>query len=273
MRPVNELILGDTLEVLKKIDSEYFDLGITSPPYNKKNVQGKIIKKVEYDLYDDNLPEELYQQNQIDVLNEIFRVTKPDGSFFYNHKCRWFDGEMIHPITWLSKTNWKIKQEIIWNRKITGNLRGWRFWQTDERIYWLYKPGKSKIGKELLPKHANATGIWNIMPENKNSHPAPFPLEIPIRIIYSIFDEEKDKIVLDPYCGSGTSIIAASLFQCRWVGIDISETYIDMAKERLKSLDDYSDIYNREIARHYVHGITYKERKRRNEEKLKKNHN
>ena len=68
MRPINELILGDTLEVLKNIDSEYFDLGITSPPYNKKNVQGKIIKKVEYDLYDDNLPEELYQQNQIDVL-------------------------------------------------------------------------------------------------------------------------------------------------------------------------------------------------------------
>ena len=62
----------------------------------------------------------------------------------------------------------------------------------DERIYWLYKPNHSKIGKELLSKHANATGIWNIMPENKNPHPAPFPLDIPTRIIYSIFDEDKD---------------------------------------------------------------------------------
>ena len=53
MRPINELLLGDNLAILKKIDSDYFDLGITSPIYNKKNNQGAIIKKVEYDTYDD----------------------------------------------------------------------------------------------------------------------------------------------------------------------------------------------------------------------------
>jgi modification methylase len=267
MKPLNELILGDTLQTLQKIDSDYFDLGITSPIYNKKNNQGALIKKIVYDNYEDNIPEDLYQENQINVLDEIYRTIKPGGSFFYNHKCRFENGNMIHPITWLSKTKWTIKQEIIWNRKITGNLRGWRFWQTDERIYWLYKPNGSSIGKELLPKHANFTGIWEIMPENKNPHPAPFPIEIPTRIIYSIFDEDKDKIVLDPYSGSGTVALSAKLFGCNYVGIDISDKYIEMAKERMNNSNDYLEKFNNEMKKHFVKGITYQERKRRKNEK------
>jgi modification methylase len=267
MKPINELILGDTLQTLQKIDSDYFDLGITSPPYNKCNNQGAIIKKVKYDSYDDNLPEDIYQQHQIEVLNEIYRTMKPGGSFFYNHKCRWANGTMLHPIAWLSKTKWQLKQEIIWNRKITGNLRGWRFWQTDERIYWLYKPNSSKIGKELLPKHAKFTGIWDIMPENKNPHPAPFPLTIPTRIIYSIFDDDKDKIVLDPYGGSGSVALSCALFGCNYVSIDISSNYVEMAKERLNNVENYREKYQNEIDKHFVKGITYQERKRRKQEK------
>jgi len=270
MRPINELIIGDTLKTLQKIDSDYFDLSISSPPYNKGKNQGDIIKKVEYDSYDDNLPEEVYQEHQIKVLNEVFRTIKPGGSFFYNHKCRWENGSMIHPITWLSKTQWTIKQEIIWNRKITGNLRGWRFWQMDERIYWLYKPNDSKIGKELLAKHASMTGIWDIMPENKNPHPAPFPLDIPARIIYSLFDDNKDKIVLDPYVGSGTVPLAAKLFGCSYCGIDISEKYLDMAKDKLENYNNYIGIYQNEIDKHVIKGITYQERKKRKQEKQNK---
>lgn len=268
MRPLNELLTGDTLQTLKKIDSDYFDLGITSPPYNKLGTFGKIIKKVDYDHYNDNLPEEIYQQQQIEVLNEIYRTIKPGGSFFYNHKCRWNDGNLIHPISWLSKTDWTIRQEIVWNRKITGNLRGYRFWQMDERIYWLYKPNNNKIGKELLSKHASMTGIWDIMPENKNPHPAPFPLEIPTRIIYSLFDDDKDKIVLDPYSGSGTVALAAKLFGCNYCGIDISPNYTKMAEDRLKNSNDYIDIFNKEIEKHVIKGITYQERKKKKEDKL-----
>jgi modification methylase len=268
MRPMNELLTGDNLTILKKIDSDYFDLGITSPVYNKKGTFGKIIKKVDYDNYDDNLPEEIYQQHQIEILNEVYRTIKPGGSFFYNHKCRWNEGNLIHPISWLSKTDWTIRQEIIWNRKITGNLRGYRFWQMDERIYWLYKPNNSKIGKELLSKHASMTGIWDIMPENKNPHPAPFPLEIPTRIIYSLFDEDKDKIVLDPYSGSGTVALAAKLFGCNYCGIDISPNYTKMAEDRLKNSNDYIDIFNKEIEKHVIKGITYQERKKKKEDKL-----
>lgn len=263
MRPLNEILHGDVLDVLKQIDSDYFDLGITSPPYNKGLKGGPIVKKVEYDEHEDNLPEDVYQQQQIDVLNEIWRTMKPGGSFFYNHRCRWEDGNMLHPITWLSKTKWLVKQEIIWNRKITGNLRGWRFWQTDERVYWLYKPdGNNRVGTELKSKHARMTGIWEIMPENNNPHPAPFPVDLPSRIIYSIFDQDtKDKIVLDPYMGSGTVAISCKLLNCNYVGIDISKNYIDMSNIRISNFEEHRDKHEKEIAKHVITGKTYAERK------------
>ena len=80
----------------------------------------------------------------------------------------------------------------------------------------------------------------------------------------------KDKIVLDPYCGSGTVALAAKLFQCRWCGIDISQNYIDMAEERLKNSNDYLEIYQNEIDKHVIKGITYQERKKRKQDKLDK---
>ena len=121
---------------------------------------------------------------------------KPGGSFFYNHKIRWDKGEMFHPMDWLRKTKWLIKQEIVWDRNIAANIRGWRFWQTEERIYWLYKPkDKKDFGVELMSKHALLTSVWRLRPEMDKSivfnHPAPFPIEIPTRCISSILDDSK----------------------------------------------------------------------------------
>lgn len=64
---------------------------------------------------------------------------------------------------------------------IAANIRGWRFWQIEERIYWLYKPKKDHhIGEELKSRHALLTSIWRFSPEKKNPHPAPFPLALPV---------------------------------------------------------------------------------------------
>ena len=186
------------------------------------------------------------------------------GSFFYNHKTRWDKGVMAHPIEWLLKTKWVIRQEIIWDRAIAANIRGWRFWQVDERVYWLYKPkNKNKIGKELKSKHALLTSIWRFSPERKNGHPAPFPLLLPTRIIYSILNGEKG-IILDPYVGSGTTLIAAKLLNSDYIGIDISEEYIKSAKKRLKNYGNERKIVDTEISKHIVEK-TFKDRKANNE--------
>lgn len=258
----SSLVLGDTLSTLKEQADDLVDVGITSPPYNKQEKQkGWLVKNVVYDAYTDALPEKDYQQNQAEVLDEIFRITVPGGSFFYNHKIRWDRGNMYHPMDWLRQTKWTVKQEIVWDRVIAANIRGWRFWQVDERIYWLYKPiGDKLIGEELRSQDAKLTSIWRGVPEGKNPHPAPFPLWLPTRIIFSLLGTEKKGVVLDPYMGSGTTAVAAKLLGHDYLGIDISETYLEMAQKRL---DDCESESSKIVSELELHGVetTFSERK------------
>jgi modification methylase len=261
---MNEIILGDTLQILKTLPDNSVDMGVTSPPYNKgeKN-KGWLVKNVLYDNNTDKKDEKKYQDEQIAVLNELYRIIKAGGSFFYNHKTRWDKGIMIHPVSWVSKTNWVIRQEIIWDRGIAANIRGWRFWQVDERIYWLYKPKDNKnIGEELASKHALLTSIWRFFPEKKIEHPAPFPLQLPTRCIYSILKDKKNGVVIDPYSGSGTTLLAAKLLGHNYIGIDISKTYIDTSKERLLNPENEILTFNEEYKKHFVKE-TFTERKAR----------
>jgi len=262
---MNKIFCGNTLDILKTLDNDIVDVGITSPPYNKMEKQkGWLVKNVIYDNYKDVKSEEEYQQEQIEVLNEIFRITKEGGSFFYNHKTRWDKGKMLHPMEWLLKTKWCVKQEIIWDRMIAANIRGWRFWQVDERIYWLYKPtDNNKIGEELQSKHAQLSSIWRFSPERDNPHPAPFPITLPTRIITSILNENEG-LVLDPYCGSGTTLVAAKLLNKKYVGIDISQEYIEYAENRLANYQKERLKVNEELAKHKIEK-TFKERKEKGE--------
>ena len=262
----NKLLQGDTLRLLKKMPERLVELGITSPPYNKQEKhKGWLVKNVVYASSADKAPERQYQETQIETLDQVFRVTKPGGSFFYNHKLRWENGDMYHPMDWLRKTKWTIKQELIWDRTIAANIRGWRFWQTDERIYWLYKPvGDNKKGGELASKDAKLTSIWRAPPEGSNPHPAPFPLWLPSRIIISMLGGRKDGLVLDPYCGSGTTLVAAKLLGFDYLGLDISEEYLSYGERRLKNSHLEREKLNREIELHKV-AKTFKQRKSNNE--------
>ena len=167
---------------------------------------------------------------------------------------------MLHPINWLNKTKWTLRQEIIWDRMIAANIRGWRFWQVDERIYWLYKPiDNNKIGEELKSKHALLTSVWRFSPERANKHPAPFPLVLPVRIIMSLLDGKKG-LVIDPYSGSGTTLVAAKLLGCDYVGIDISKKYNQAAENRVKEFKKEEFSILEEIQKHVVRK-TFAERK------------
>ncbi|MCC7430985.1 site-specific DNA-methyltransferase [bacterium] len=265
MKPANKIIHGNCLEVLKTFDSSFVDLSITSPPYNKgEKHKGWLVKNVVYDACEDKKSEQDYQNEQIKILNEVFRVTKDGGSFFYNHKIRWEKGVIIHPLEWISKTDWTIRQEIIWDRMIAANIRGWRFWQVDEKIFWLYKPTQNnKIGKELASKHALLTSIWRFPPERKNVHPAPFPLALPTRIINSIL-EENEGTVLDPFCGSGTTLLAAKLLKKNFLGIEISKDYINLTEERLANCNNEKKTAEEELQKHTVLK-TFKDRKQNGE--------
>lgn len=231
---VSRLIRGDCLEVLTGFGSGWFDLTVTSPPYNKREKGGEIVAAVEYDSLSDNAPEAEYQRRQIAVLDECWRVTKEGGSMFYNHKVRVRDGRVLHPMGWLTETRWRVRQEIVWNRLITPSLAGVNFNHTDERIYWLYKPA---VGGRLEPLQSTASAahstVWTGMPETGSPHPAPFPLWIPARLIIALLPPEPAGRILDPFCGSGTTCVAAALLGHDYVGIDLSGEYLNYAEQRI----------------------------------------
>ncbi len=199
------------------------------------------------------MQEEDYQAWQINVLNELFRVTKPGGSLFYNHKIRWDKGKLIHPYTWVSESDWALRQEIIWDRLLASNLRGWRFFQVDERIYWLYRPIKKHIvGEELESRHAKISSIWRIKPVKRTDwHPSPFPIELPVRAIYSMPGDSK-KIILDPFCGTGTTLVAAKILGHHFIGMDISSEYVEYTKKRLENWEDEKSKVEEEKKKHIV---------------------
>lgn len=255
----NQIFVGDTLETLRTFPDDFFDITVTSPPYNKQGMSGRLVSKVAYKDLTDTKKEIEYQDQQIEVLNEVFRVTKPQGHIFYNHKLRWFEGVMLHPMYWLVKTKWNIRQEIIWDRSIAANIRGWRFWQIEERVYWMQKG--LVIGDELESKHAKLSSIWKIRPEGRfPDHPAPFPIQLPTRCIYSIADDKKGLNVLDPYCGIGTTLVAANVLQHNYVGIECTQSYVDIANERLNDPNEMVAVAA-ETQLHVVNK-SYKERKK-----------
>ena len=261
----NTILQGDVQEVLKTLPNNFIDLTITSPPYNKTKKAGgsknSIMNKIEYDCITDDLPEDIYQQQQISIMNELYRITKEGGSLFYNHKVRHLKGFITHPMEWVTKTEWHLRQEIIWNRNAPVEVGGYRFYQVDERIYWLYKPiDNNVIGEKLLSKHARLKSVWEFTPDRKNPHPAPFPLELPLRCILSILDNKKG-IVFDPYMGSGTTAVAASLLNKDWLGIDISSNYIKMAQKRISNAQSEKYKLEKELEFHKV-TKSWKERKK-----------
>jgi len=237
---VNIIHEGDCLELLRKFPSDFLDCTITSPPYNKCGARGGIKDSIIYDEDTDSKPESEYQSEQIDVLEEIHRATVPGGHCFYNHKVRYKNkGSAISPFEWLLKTSWLIRQEIVWDRNAAINIRGWRFHEFDERIYWLNKSDDA-AGHELESKHAILGSVWHIPPETKNKHPAPFPIELPARVLISVFNNEKEKIVFDPYMGSGTTAVAAVLLGHHYIGLEQSPKYIKTAEKRIKEAQSES---------------------------------
>ncbi len=230
---INSIITGDCLEVLKNFPDESVDVVITSPPYNKHYAGGKLVSRIDYEVHNDNMSEEEYVRWQLQVLNQLYRIVKIDGHVFYNHKVRYYKKQMYHPVTFLTKSAFIIWQEIVWDRMIAGNIRGWRLYETDERIYWLVKQHPPE-----LPLHiASWKGVWTLRPdENKTEHPAPFTLEIVKRLltIAEALIPRRPLTILDPFAGICTVGIVAKENNHNYICIDINPKYTEIGKRNIE---------------------------------------
>jgi len=234
----NKIYNIDVLEGLKKLPDNCIDAGVTSPPYNKLGLmEGKKQKGgdwngyITYSDFDDNMPEEKYHEWQIEILNEIQRVLKPNGSFFYNHKNRRFNKTEYSPNEWVSKSNLNIYQTIIWDRKADVNNSLYFFQPVYELVYWLTKDNKKAptfYKRELKEQKS----IWRISPKVNLPHPAPFPEELVEHCILATTKE--GDVVLDPFMGIGTTALVAKRLGRKYIGFDISEEYVDLAEGNIE---------------------------------------
>lgn len=206
-------------------------LVVTSPPYNL-GVSGSTSWPSwnMQNWYADDLPEETYQQQQLELLNQLYRILADGGSLLYNHKLRQNNMKSIHPCAWLLKSNFNLVQEIIWNRGSTLNHSPAFLWPLDERIFWMSK-GKPRY---FNPQSARLTTIWTMNFQSATWHPAPFPEELAERCI-NAFSQPGDT-VLDPYSGSGTTVRVAKRLGRIGIGLDVDADYLTRSAESMQNL-------------------------------------
>tara|TARA_B100001287_G_scaffold276295_1_gene286616 strand:- start:1497 stop:2222 length:726 start_codon:yes stop_codon:yes gene_type:complete len=239
MISMGKIICGDTIAEMKKMADESVDLIITSPPYNLKNSTGNGMKdgrggKWEnakltegYAKHADNMSRQDYTNWMKECLTEMFRVLKPSGAIFFNHKFR-VQGGLIEGHPFLEDFN--VRQMIIWARAGGFNFNDTYFLPTYEVIYLMPKTPKGKDTFRLKKGANKKTDIWRINQEKNNPHPAPFPVELVDNILTSC----EGKIVLDPFGGSGTVGVSAKKHGWDYILIDNSPEYCKMAENRIK---------------------------------------
>ena len=239
-------ILNDDIITTGEIPENSIDLIITSPPYNVD---------VEYGLHNDKESYKDYLEFTRKWLKKCFDLTKNDGRFCLNiplDKNKGGQQSVCADITTIAKqVGWKYHSTIIWNEGNISRRTAWGSFMSAsapyviapvEVIVILYKQNWKKTSGSLksdIDKKdfmAWTSGVWTFNGESKKKigHPAPFPIELPRRCM-KLFSFVND-VILDPFMGSGTTLIAAYLNKRQSIGVDIDKSYCDLAEQRIKKL-------------------------------------
>jgi site-specific DNA-methyltransferase (adenine-specific) len=219
------------------------DLIITSPPYNVN---------IKYNSHNDEMPYEDYLSFAKEWLGKCYDLAKDDGRFCLNiplDKNKGGQQSVCADLTTIAKqVGWKYHSTIIWNEQNISRRTAWGSWLSASAPYviapvevivilykrrWKKESGSriSDISKAQFQEWTN--GVWSFSGESKKrvGHPTPFPVELPKRCI-KLFSFVGD-IILDPFLGSGTTLIACLQTGRRGIGIEIDRGYCEIAKQRI----------------------------------------
>jgi adenine-specific DNA-methyltransferase len=263
----HEMVHGDSLEKLKKLEDKKFDLIITSPPYNI----GK--------TYETKTSIEKYLETQEEIINELVRTLSEKGNFCWQVGNYIEKGEVfpldIFYYQIFKKHGLKLRNRIIWHFG-HGLHASNRFSGRYETILWFTKsdryifnldavripskyPGKlhfkgPKKGQPSgNPLGKNPSDIWEIIQEDwetclwdipnvksnhpeKTNHPCQFPIELVERCVLALTEEES--WVLDPFAGVGSTILAAIKNNRNAIGIEKEKEYCKIAQTRINDLKE-----------------------------------
>ena len=241
---MNQIICSDALTALRTMEDNSVDLVLTSPPYNFN---------MNYDEHNDKSESSDYLSTLITIFNECIRVLKSGGRLIINIQPNYKEYYPTHhAITSAMIDSGLIwRGEILWLKNNLKKLTAWGSWKSPSCPYLSYPFEFIEVFSKETLKHLGdkeniditkdefieyVNGHWSIAPETrmkKFDHPAMFPEELVKRCI-KLFSYKND-LVLDPFNGAGTTTFIANLLERRYIGIDISETYCEVARERISS--------------------------------------
>ncbi|MDG6093590.1 site-specific DNA-methyltransferase [Acetobacter sp. AN02] len=250
----HRIVQGDSLQILRRMHSGTIDVVITSPPYNIG---------LAYESYQDSLTEDGYLGWMEDICAAIRKILTPDGSFFLN-----IAGTSAQP--WLPfelavrlRKQFVLQNHIVWVKSIAvdGSTVGHfkpvnspRFLNRNhEHLFHLTLSGdvrldrlaagvpykdKSNIARRGHAQDRRCRGDTWLIPyetvrkkEQKFHHPGTFPVALP-ELCLKLHGGNAEK-VLDPFMGTGTTLIAAQRQGLTGIGIEIDPHYVSVARARL----------------------------------------
>ena len=251
----NKIINGDSLEELKKIPRETFDLIFADPPYNlqlKSELTRPDRSKVSAvnDKWDQFENFKKYDEFTYEWLNECKRILKKDGAI-------WVIGS-YHNIfrvgTAIQNLGFWILNDVIWNKNNPmPNFRGTRFTNAHETLIWASKSEKSKYtfnyqSLKCLNDDLQMRSNWNLpicsgserlKKNGKKIHSTQKPESLLHRILLAT--SNKNDLILDPFLGSGTSAAVAKKLGRNYFGIEKEKNYFKAAEQRINATKPIED--------------------------------
>lgn len=224
-------IIGDSRNVLKDITD--VNLVVTSPPYNVGKEYEDILTLDEYEQMLIEVYTACYNSmvnNSRICVNVPYNASHPDGFVFNPYMVNY---------NALLKSGFQYRETITWNQNNSDNDTAWGSWCSPsapwlrhqiETILVMYK-GDWKLNRkgetDLTPDEfmTCVKDLWS-MPtakRKKNGHPAPYPIELPERCI-KLFSYVND-LILDPFVGRGTTLLACRLTNRNGIGIELNKNY------------------------------------------------
>ena len=270
---VGKVINGDCIKVMSEMPESCVDLIVTSPPYGVGIAYDSFDDDIEFDQYkvfsanwlreayrvlkDDariaiNIPYEINRQGKggrILMVSEIWQIMKNIGFKFYGIVDLEEDSPHRSKTTawgsWMSPSApyiYNPKECVILAYKKTHikKVKGEPEW-VGEIVDLEQEDGTTKKKTVYQEEHKKefmdlVYGQWDYFADTKQMTKATFSLDIPMKAIKIL--TYRNDLVLDPFAGSGTSLCAAEIGGRRWIGIELSENYSKVAKDRVQHFVD-----------------------------------
>ena len=215
MLEINQIHEGDCLELMKTLPDKYIDLVITDPPYvlpAKTSTSTKMSKKFVLKNIGDFSITENYFKNWF---KEIKRILTKKGKVII------FCDEVLYVILFRSAYHLFNSSLLVWKKNKVGLGRNYR--KTFELIFYAKNNDAenfTQFRRDILEFNT---------PSNKVH-----PTQKPVDLCKYLIEIEKPKVVLDCFCGSGSSLVACKELGIDFIGMELNEEYLKIAKKRLE---------------------------------------